>query len=367
MNQQVVMETIPTPALVLDARVVRRNIQRMAAYAAVHRLQIRPHTKTHKSLQIAQLQLDSGALGLTAAKVGEAEIMSLASDDILLAYPALDLVRIERIAKLAERITMRVAIDSSLAADSLATAAHRNRSTIGILVDLDVGMGRTGVQSPQAALALAQRVNVTANLRLDGLLCYPGHIWNRDQQQAEPLAVVSAKLAEVVQLWGQHGLEAKIISGGSTPTAYQSHQIPQLTEIRPGTYVYNDMNTVHGGYCELSDCAAKIVSTVISTAVPHQVVLDAGSKTLTSDRCLPAPESGHGFILEYPHAKLVKLSEEHGQVDVSHCDRLPSLGERVTIIPNHICPCINLQDTVWWKHDEGHLEPLQVDARGKLV
>jgi D-serine deaminase-like pyridoxal phosphate-dependent protein len=277
------------------------------------------------------------------------------------------LCRAERIAKLAERVTIGVAIDSSFAADALATAAHRNRSTVGILIDLDVGMGRTGVQSPPAALELAQRVDRTAGLRLDGILCYPGQIWNRHQHQAEPLAAVSAKLAEVVQLWLQHGLEAKIVSGGSTPTAYQSHQIPQLTEIRPGTYVFNDMNTVYGGFCEQSDCAAQIVCTVISSAVPRQVVLDAGSKTLTSDRCFPAPESGHGFIVEYPQAKIVKLSEEHGQVDVSNCDRSPRLGERVTVIPNHICPCINLQDTCWLKHEDGHLEPSQVDARGKLV
>jgi D-serine deaminase-like pyridoxal phosphate-dependent protein len=176
---------------------------------------------------------------------------------------------------------------------------------------------------------------------------------------------VSAKLAEALDLWKSHGEQAKIVSGGSTPTAYQSHLVSEYTEIRPGTYIYNDMNTVRGGWCKLEDCAARIVCTVVSSAVPNQVVIDAGSKTLTSDRCIPAPDSGHGYIVEYPQATITKLSEEHGQVDIRGCERTPKLGERITIIPNHICPCINLQDNVWWLECD-ECEPLPVEARGKL-
>jgi D-serine deaminase-like pyridoxal phosphate-dependent protein len=157
------------------------------------------------------------------------------------------------------------------------------------------------------------------------------------------------------------------VSGGSTPTAFTSHLVTSLTEMRPGTYVYNDMNTVHAGYCELDDCAARIVCTVVSDAVPGQVIIDAGGKTLTYDKCGPAPASGHGYIVEYPRAKITKLSEEHGQVDVSACDRAPRVGERVTVIPNHVCPCVNLQDAVWWvENGDGKAEPMPVDARGKL-
>jgi D-serine deaminase-like pyridoxal phosphate-dependent protein len=117
----------------------------------------------------------------------------------------------------------------------------------------------------------------------------------------------------------------------------------------------------------LSDCAARIECTVVSVAVPGQVVIDAGSKTLTSDRCGPAPDSGHGYVLEYPEARITRLSEEHGQVDIRNCDRAPQLGEVLTVIPNHICPCVNLQDAVWWRDDEGHLQELVIDARGLLV
>ena len=138
-----------------------------------------------------------------------------------------------------------------------------------------------------------------------------------------------------------------------------------MTEARPGTYVFHDMTGVHGGYAKLEDCAARVQCTVVSTAVPGHFVIDAGSKTLTSDRCGPAPESGHGYVVEYPQAKIVRLNEEHGVVDASGCESRPKVGERVTVIPNHICPCINLQDQVWWKEGTD-ATPIPVDARGKV-
>jgi D-serine deaminase-like pyridoxal phosphate-dependent protein len=214
---------------------------------------------------------------------------------------------------------------------------------------------------------VAQLIDSTPGVRLDGLFCYPGHIGGPPDQQHPALQEVADKLAATLRMWYDHGLQARIVSGGSTPTAYQSHLVPDYTEIRPGTYVFNDINTVRGGYCGLVDCAARIVCTVVSTAVPGQVVIDAGSKTLTSDPCGPAPESGFGHIVEYPQARISRLTEEHGQVDVRGCSPIPKLGERVTVIPNHICPCVNLQSAVWWRDDDGQLQELTIDARGLLT
>ena len=360
------IDQLATPAMVIDAVTVSRNMIRLETYAAAHDLDVRPHTKTHKSRQLAALQMAAGAVGLTAAKVGEAEIMAEAADDLLLAYPAIDPARTGRLVHLAAHRTVRVAIDSKRGAKLLGDAANRGSATLGILVDLDVGMGRTGVQTPSEALKLAQFIDSTSGLRLDGLFCYPGHINSPAEQQEPALLAVSDKLIETLELWTNHGLQARIVSGGSTPTAYQSHLVSEYTEIRPGTYIFNDMNTVRGGYCGLDDCAARIICTVVSTAVHGQVVIDAGSKTLTSDRCGPAPDSGHGYVVEYPEAKITRLSEEHGQVDVRGCQRVPEVGERVTVIPNHICPCVNLQDSVWWRDEEGQLHELLIDARGRL-
>jgi len=361
------MEEFPTPTLVIDANVVRQNIRRLADYAGEHGIGVRPHTKTHKSRRIAELQLDAGAVGLTIAKASEGEVITQPGDDMLLAYPPIGEVRAERLAKLAKDRIAHAAIDSELAIESTAAAARRAEAMVGLLVEIDIGMNRCGVATPQQALALAQKIDQTEGVRLDGIMCYPGHIWDARDQQGPALAAVSAKLAETIELWKKSGLEAKIVSSGSTPTAYQSHLVPELTEIRPGTYVYNDMNTVRGGYCELDDCAARIVCTVISNAVAGHVVVDAGSKTLTSDLSHPAKDSGHGHLVEYPGAKIVSLSEEHGRIDMSGCDRIPKVGDRVTIIPNHICPCVNLHDNAWWVEPNEPLQQLHTDARGLLV
>ena len=359
------VDDLPTPAILIDAAAVRRNVARMAEYAASHGLKLRPHTKTHKSTLLARMQLEHGAAGLTVAKVGEAKVMADVCDDVLLAYPAVDPGRCRELAGLARTKTLRVAIDSTAAADALAASAEAAGSTIGILVDVDVGVGRTGVQTAAEALALARHVARAKGLRLDGIMFYPGHVWQRPAEQGEALRVVDAKLAETIDLWRRDGLEARIISGGSTPTAYQSHHVTRMTEFRPGTYVFNDMNCVRGGFSSMQDCAARVVATVVSTAVPRQVVIDAGSKTLTSDRNALAPDSGFGCVVEYPEAKIARLTEEHGQVDVSACPRSPRIGERVTVIPNHICPCVNLQDRVWWQ-EGGDVQAVNVEARGKV-
>jgi D-serine deaminase-like pyridoxal phosphate-dependent protein len=359
-------DDLPTPCILVDAATVRRNVQRLSSYVAQNKLNVRPHTKTHKSSLLARMQIESGAIGLTVAKVGEAKVMAGLCSDLLMAYPAVDPGRCAELAQLARKHMVRVGIDSLVAADALGAAAKSGGSTIGILVDLDLGHHRTGVQTPEESVSLARHVARTPGLRLDGVMFFPGHISAPPASVPAAQAAVGAKLQEVLDAWRRAGLEAKIVSGGSTPTAYFSHLVPQLTEIRPGTYIFNDMNGVHGGSATFDDCAARIIATVVSTAVPKQIVLDAGSKTLTSDRCGPAPESGHGYILEYPDAKITKLSEEHAQVDVSLCARVPKVGQRVTVIPNHICPCVNLQDNLWW-HEEGEApRAIPIEARGKV-
>jgi D-serine deaminase-like pyridoxal phosphate-dependent protein len=363
-------EAIATPAVVIDAERVRSNVERLAAYAAAHGIAVRPHAKTHKSVEIARLQLAAGAQGLTVAKAGEVESLLPAfagrMPDVLVAYPIVDPARAQAIANRARTATMRVALDTPAAVEAVGAAARAAGATIGVLVDLDVGMGRTGVPTAAALVPLAQAVAAASHLRLDGIFCYPGHVWAKPAEQAAPLAAVAVKLQEAIDLFDRHGLCRGIVSGGSTPTAFRSHLVPQCTEIRPGTSVFNDMNTVHGGFCTRDDCAATILCTVVSDAVAGQVVLDGGTKTFTSDRCGPAPDSGHGFVLEYPEATIKRLTEEHAQVDVSRCPRRPRVGERVTVIPNHICPCINLQDMVWWREADGRLRQLPVDARGRL-
>jgi len=361
------MET-PTPCLILDAARVRRNHARLATYAAAHGLRLRPHAKTHKSLEIAALQLGTPeTIGLTVAKCGEAEVMAAACGDLLVAYPVVDEQRSARLAVLTRDHTIRMAFDSEAAAAALSSSASHAGCIIGALVDLDVGFHRTGVQSAAAALQLAQVIERFPGLRLDGLMIYPGHIGGPSDEQVRDLAQVDAILSEVMDRWRRLGLPLPIVSGGSTPTVYQSHLIKGQTEIRSGTYIFQDMNGVHGGYAALDDCAATVLCTVVSNAVPGQVVIDAGSKTLTSDRCWAALDSGFGHVVEYPTARIVKLTEEHGQIDIRDCDRAPLLGERIHVIPNHICPCVNLHQTSYWQEPGEPPRLLRIDARGMVI
>lgn len=357
------LDSLATPALVIDADQVRTNVRRLADYAAAHGIKIRPHTKTHKLRRLAHMQLDAGAVGIAVAKVTEAEAISDPEQDVFVAYPPIGEGRADRLAALAHDRTMRAAIDSLAAIEATAAAANAAGTTVGLLVDLDVGLGRTGVPTPADTLSLAQAIERNPHLRLDGLMIYPGQIWSKPNEQAAELKAVDDLIVETLALWKKHGLEAAIVSGGSTPTAYQTHLTPHVTEMRPGTYVFNDMNTVRPGFASIEDCAARVVATIISDAVPGQVVVDAGSKTLARDAS-SVPDAGFGHVVEYPQARIKQLSEEHGQVDVRACDRRPKLGERVTIIPNHICPCVNLHAAVWWREPGQRLEQIPVDARG---
>ena len=352
----------------IDLEVAQRNIERLSSYARQHSLAVRPHTKTHKSLVIARRQLDSGATGLTVAKAGEAEVMAAVSDDLLVAYPVLDVHRANRIAKLASDRILRVGVDSGMAVDALGSAARRAGSTVGILVDLDIGFGRTGVQSPHGALGLAQHVDGAGGVRLDGIMCYPGHVGARAAEEGQALGKADELLSETIALWASHGLEAGIVSGGSTPTAYQSHRMTTLTEIRPGTYVYYDRNALLAGCCTLDDCAARIVCTVISDAVPGKVVIDAGSKSLSSDHLAGGEgKGGFGHVVSYPEATIVRLTEEHGEIDVSRSKRAPTLGQRLQIVPNHVCTCVNLHDVAWLRANGEGLAELRIDARGRTI
>jgi D-serine deaminase-like pyridoxal phosphate-dependent protein len=357
---------LPTPYLLIDDAILNRNIERMAAYCREHNIALRPHTKTHKSLAIARRQLTAGAVGLAVAKSGEARVMAETGAAILIAYPPITPHSIATIDELRNKVDITVAVDSLEAVERLAATLTDEASPVGVLVDIDLGLKRTGVATPHESMSLAQRILASRSLRLDGLFCYPGHISETGQQQIDSLIHASEILHNHLACWAANDLPVRIVSGGSTPTAFQSHLMTGVTEIRPGSYAFNDANTVRGGHCQLADCAARVVTTVVSNAVANRVVVDAGSKTLARDPCFSHPESGYGIVLEYPAARIVSLNEEHGVVDVSQCAQPPRIGERISIIPNHVCPAVNLTDVMWLRTADGAIEELPVNARGMV-
>jgi len=356
-------DELATPALVMDGAAVRANIQAMQDYCNSHGLDLSPHTKTHKSKFVGGLQVAAGATALTVAKGGEAEVMAEVADEVFVAYPPIGQQRLNRILKLARDKRIRVGVDSGEAVDFIATGASRAGVKLGVLVDLDVGFSRTGVRDLGGALELALKIHRHDNLELRGVMCFPGNVGaTADDPQWQ---IYIERLGEFLRRWDAHGLPKPIVSGGSTPTAMHSHLNQWLTEIRPGTYVYNDVNELKLGVASLSQCAARVVCTVVSRPTSRKCIVDAGSKTLSSDRCAPAPDSGFGLVVEYPDARISRLSEEHGEIEFPEGTEAPSVGTRLMIIPNHICVCVNLQNSFFW-FENGSCQEMKVDARGLL-
>lgn len=337
------LDSIPTPAGIVDLERMQRNLAGMQRYCDAHGLALRPHAKTHKSPAIAALQIGQGAIGITVATSIETELLAPAAPEVLLAYPAFGARAQAAVASAAGRPTI-VALDSLDALASLRTAAHAARMPVGVLVEVDVGMRRCGVTEARAALEIARACDDDVPFR--GLMFYPGHIREQVLEQDAQLDALRRTLAGFVDPLAQAGFAPSIVSGGSTPTAFRSHELPGLTEIRPGTYVFNDRTTYALGACDHDDVAYTVLATVVSTAVPGQAVVDAGSKALSSDVLRAAGKNGFGELLDRPEVSVGRLSEEHGVLDLSSTDWRPRVGERVRIMPNHVCVSVNLQTVI---------------------
>ena len=331
--------SLDTPALYVDLDVLERNIARMQEQCRAWGVALRPHVKTHKIPEIAQMQLDAGAIGITVAKVGEAEV--LPGEDVLVAYPLLK-PKLPRLRELAKRRRVKVAVDS--------VDVARDLAGIDTLVEVDVGVGRTGAQSPAQAVEIAKACS-----DFQGVFYWPSWLDEAGFQTA------CVKIDAVLDALAAAGLEAKIVSGGSTPGASKTPLIPRTTEIRPGTYVFYDASSLHTKLCVEADCALRVLTTVVSTAVPGQCVIDAGSKTFSSDQTVGVGTFGH-FV---GHTwTMRKLNEEHGYVEIG--GSRPRVGEKLWVIPSHCCATVNLHDEITYGRG-GHVEGTwTVAARGKV-
>lgn len=358
---------LDTPALLIDLDIMERNLRRVADYAKSKDLRLRPHTKTHKSPVVGRLQLASGAVGLTVAKVGEAEVMLGAEPpDLLVAYPVIGRAKLERLMQVARKTRVTVALDSLFSARQLSEAARAAQVNIGVLAEVDVGLGRVGVSPGEELLQLAQGIERLPRLTFEGITFYPGHIRDVGEQGAEALRQLSGLLQSVLEDFRRAGMAVRVVSGGSTPTLFHSHEVSGLNEIRPGTYVYNDVNTVRSGDCTFEDCAVSILVTVVSTARKGQMIVDGGSKTFSSDRLVGASEMSFGRVVEAPECSFTKMNEEHGFIDRTRSNRDFSIGDRVHIIPNHVCVAVNLHEFVYGLRKEDVEQVWKVEGRGKL-
>jgi D-serine deaminase-like pyridoxal phosphate-dependent protein len=339
----------------------------VADYCSQHSLRLRPHTKTHKNPAIGRMQIDLGGVGLTVAKTGEAEVMlASGTPDLLIAYPILGEAKLARLLEVAKKTNLTVALDSREAAQGLSRAAQRAGMTISVLVEADVGMRRCGLEPGPALVALAKEIEKLPGLRLEGVEFYPGHFWANAADGPESLNRLRADVARIREDFQKAGLPLRILSGGSSPTLYCSHTIEGLNEVRPGTYVFNDCTQVAAGVCTWDDCAVTILTTVISTPRPQFALIDGGSKTFTSDSLPGSDEGTFGRVVEAPAARFHKMNEEHGFLDLEGVSQGLRIGDRLRIIPNHVCVAVNMHEKVYGVRGETVEEIWNVAGRGKL-
>jgi D-serine deaminase-like pyridoxal phosphate-dependent protein len=355
---------IDTPALLLDLDVMERNIARAQAYCDEHRINFRPHMKTHKTPEIGLLQVKQGAVGLTCAKIGEAEIMAEAGiKDLMIAYPIWGAAKLERLMDLADRCSLTVVFDSHEVAEGISRAAVAAGKEIGALVEIDTGMHRCGIAPGQGMIDLCRKVVDLPGLRFKGLMSYQGFVAGTIPEREQQMRAEDDRLTGIIASLQHSGIACEVISGGTSPSLFLSHNTPHITENRSGTYVFNDRNMVASEAVGWEDCALRVALTVVSNAVPGQIIVDGGSKTFTSDR---SALEGFARFVEDPELVLAKMNEEHGYVSLNGTEQRHSIGDRLHAIPNHVCVTMNMHDEVWVHRGEDVVDRWHIAARGKV-
>lgn len=350
------LSEVLTPMPVIDEDRLEANIARAQGFMDAQGLAFRPHIKTHKIIEVARAQLAAGAVGINCQKLTEAEIFADAGfDDILITYNILGAARLTGLRLLNDRVARLIVVaDSDTTVAGLA-AAFAGRKPLAVMVECDTGGGRCGVQTPEAAAALAARIDAAEGLRFHGLLTYPA---------VAGAAAVEEFLQATMALLAARGIDCPVRSNGGSPDLWRANLVPSATEHRAGTYVYNDRSMVRAEECNVQDLAMHILATVVSRPTPARAVLDSGSKALTSDLL---GFSDFGEIEGLSGARIVSLSEEHAVVDLTGCSgALPAVGDQVRVIPNHTCVVSNLFERMVF-HRGGRVTRVEdVAARGMV-
>lgn len=342
------IQDLETPSVLLDLDIIERNIARVQKLCNNLGVQFRPHIKTHKIPAIAQMQIDAGAVGIACQKVSEAEIFVDAGfTDIQIPYNIVGPQKTKRLAELAKRAKVTVTVDSIPVIDGIAAAAKEAGVTIHMMVELVSLQERTGT-TPEDALKLAKHIQTHPNLHFAGVMIYP---------TAE---AIRPRLLKTIELLNEAGIPVENVSGGGSGGQFEAHTIPELTELRIGTYVFSDWNSVSQGWVSFDDCAMRIRVTVVSANDPHRVIVDSGSKTLNAEKV----DGCFGYIVEYPNARLSKVNEEHGIIDFTMYDTLPKVGDILHIIPVHTCVVTNLHNRVFAVRGDQVEQVYDVAARG---
>jgi D-serine deaminase-like pyridoxal phosphate-dependent protein len=354
---------LDTPCLVVDLDVVEANARRLQAEMDARGVRLRPHVKTHKSVALGRIQLEVGAVGLTVGTLGEAEVFATAGlTDLFIAYPVWAVgPKATRLRALHDAVDVAVGFDSVAGAERLAAAVAGSRRPLRARLEIDSGGHRTGVGSPGMAVEIV-RAAVELGLVVEGVFTHGGHGYAGPEARVAAAADEIRTLTAAADALAAAGLPVTIVSAGSTPTMHDA-AAGGVNEMRAGTYLLGDRQQAALGAIAPDALAAHVIATVVSTAVPGQVVIDAGAKALTKDR---APYlTGFGRLPTYPDAVIERVNDYHGIVLIPPGTAAPHLGEVVAVAPNHVCPVVDLFDTFVAVRGGEIVGRWPVDARGR--
>jgi D-serine deaminase-like pyridoxal phosphate-dependent protein len=366
---QSVYGMIDTPALLVDREIMMRNIKQMQEKADEAKVGLRPHIKTHRMPELALLQLEYGAAGITVAKVGEAEVMAAHGiKDIFIANEIVGVSKLERIRALAEEITIRLGVDSEFHIDQLAQVFQAAKKPIEVLIELEVGENRSGVISDEQLMNLAKYIQKQQKVVLKGIFSHEGHTYKaRDVTECRELAVESQRRTlRAANLVRQAGIPVDIVSIGATPSLMQTEIIEGITEIRPGTYIFMDAGQANA-LNDFSVCAATVLVSIISKPTDERVVFDAGAKTLTTQNRPSGicSTEGLGYVKNSENVRVSGLFDEHGLINDKRFRNIVSVGDKVEVIPNHICPTCSLYEKAYLVSAGSVVKEIPVLCRGK--
>lgn len=367
MNETNIFE-LDTPSLLLNLNTLEENIKRIVDFTNTHHVNYRPHVKTHKSVDIAKMLIEQGAVGITVATVGEAETMVAGGiQDILIAFPIASKAKLERVEGIMSDAHIILTVDDSEQVSLINDYFEAKNLQVDVWMKVNSGLDRCGVE-PEEAVNVAKHVKKMPAVSLQGIYTHAGHSYAATSQ--EKLEEIARAEAEAVlastDVCEKAGIPIKHRSVGSTPTYQLSGAVDGITEVRPGNAVFFDMVQVGLGVATVTNCALSVLSSVASIK-SNRIVIDAGSKTLNLDKGAHGNESvvGHGYIKEHPELTIERLSEEHGVIPISGEVPNIQITDKLTIIPNHACPVVNLFDH-YYVHRDGHIvDKWKVHARGR--
>jgi D-serine deaminase-like pyridoxal phosphate-dependent protein len=361
---------LDTPALRIDLDRLERNLEEMATAAAAHGVKLRPHSKTHKTVEIARKQLELGAIGITTAKLGEAEVMAAHGiRDLFVCYPLIGELKLRRLRNLSREANVMTLVESPEGARGLSEAMRGEGKPLDVLMDLDMGYERVGVTEEKAA-DLARLIASLPGLRLRGVCTHEGNVYAESDPERRA-AISREQLGHMVRIaedLRRQGHDIEIVSCGSTPGAKADLEVEEITEMRPGNYVFYDATQVGLGVTDLDHCALSIVVTVVSHQSPERAVVDAGAKAFALDRGAHGNDTvpGHGVVRGHPGIIIERLSEEHGWLHLGPGESV-AIGDRLDVVPNHACVVANLFNEVAVTRGDQVVDRWRVATRGQMA